>query len=306
MTRVSDANQSQVLLMEVMRANRALQTTQDQVATGKAVDTFQDLKGDTSALLSSKRLLQQTEQYDIITKRVNQQLETQDLHLSEVYNAVDGLVQQLTEALTQGEAQAFMDGVESAFDRVVSVLNSQADGKYLYGGTLSDSAPVTLTTLDDLGLAAASGDAFRDNTREPTVRLDATVSIKPGFLAGDIGGEVMQQIKAIKDYNDGTAAFDGPLTDAQINELSARLDALKTAADGVSTKLAINGNNQRLADDMLLRHEASRITLTNLVSDIEDVDMAEALTRLNQDQIKLEASMRVLSQLNNLSLMNFL
>jgi flagellar hook-associated protein 3 FlgL len=42
------------------------------------------------------------------------------------------------------------------------------------------------------------------------------------------------------------------------------------------------------------------------VSDLESVDMGEAITRLNQNQVALQAALQVASQLNRLSLLNFL
>ena len=46
--------------------------------------------------------------------------------------------------------------------------------------------------------------------------------------------------------------------------------------------------------------------VTGVISDIEDVDMASAVTRLNGDQTALQASYKVMAQLSQLSLLNFL
>jgi flagellar hook-associated protein 3 FlgL len=42
------------------------------------------------------------------------------------------------------------------------------------------------------------------------------------------------------------------------------------------------------------------------IGDIEDVNLAEAITRLNQDQVAVEAAGRMIAQLDQLSLLNFL
>ena len=42
------------------------------------------------------------------------------------------------------------------------------------------------------------------------------------------------------------------------------------------------------------------------ISDIEDVNMAEAITRVNNDQIALDVSYKLTSELSRLSLLNFI
>jgi len=42
------------------------------------------------------------------------------------------------------------------------------------------------------------------------------------------------------------------------------------------------------------------------VSNIEDVDMAQAIAQLNQNQVALQAAFQIMSTLNRLSLLNYL
>jgi len=46
--------------------------------------------------------------------------------------------------------------------------------------------------------------------------------------------------------------------------------------------------------------------IDRFIANIEDTDIGEAVTKLNQDQLALESSFRVFSQLNSLSLLNFI
>ena len=54
------------------------------------------------------------------------------------------------------------------------------------------------------------------------------------------------------------------------------------------------------------RHAEDRTFLMGFVGDIEDVDLAEAITRLNQQQLALEASYQVFSTLNRITLLDFI
>jgi flagellar hook-associated protein 3 FlgL len=46
--------------------------------------------------------------------------------------------------------------------------------------------------------------------------------------------------------------------------------------------------------------------MTSLIGDLQDADLAEAASRLQQAQIAVEASARTFSILQNVSLLNFL
>lgn len=54
------------------------------------------------------------------------------------------------------------------------------------------------------------------------------------------------------------------------------------------------------------RHAGDRTFFMGFVGDIEDVDLAEAITRLNQQQLALEASYQVFSTLNRITLLDFI
>ena len=53
-------------------------------------------------------------------------------------------------------------------------------------------------------------------------------------------------------------------------------------------------------------HIDAEIYLENRISEIEDVDMAEAITRLAEDQVILESAMATLARMNQLNLVDYL
>jgi flagellar hook-associated protein 3 FlgL len=60
------------------------------------------------------------------------------------------------------------------------------------------------------------------------------------------------------------------------------------------------------ADELLEEHQEQETFMLNFISDIEDVNMAEAITRVNNDQTALEVSYKLTSELSRLSLLNFI
>lgn len=140
------------------------------------------------------------------------------------------------------------------------------------------------------------------------------MQVEFGILADEVADEIMASMKRLAEFNT-LSPLDGTLKDGdpgpppipdQREFLIAELEKIESAvqkAQSAQTNNALVGNRLDSIDE---QHATAQIFLEGLVSDIEDVDLAEAITRLNQDQTALQASFQVLGSLSRLSLLNFL
>jgi flagellar hook-associated protein 3 FlgL len=115
-------------------------------------------------------------------------------------------------------------------------------------------------------------------------------------------------MRDIKAYNDDplTGPLTGKPTEAQKTFLTAqlsRLDAAKITTIDVASR---NGSLQKRIEQMTVSHEAQKLSLGNLVSDRTDADLAKAVTDLQLSQVAVQASAQVVSQLRDVSLLNYL
>jgi flagellin-like hook-associated protein FlgL len=81
---------------------------------------------------------------------------------------------------------------------------------------------------------------------------------------------------------------------------------ISSALSGLETLIAQNGTSQKLLDTTQQNHAATLTLVKGQVDDIENVDMAEASTRVTQLQTQLQASYELTALLKDLSLTNFL
>ena len=93
---------------------------------------------------------------------------------------------------------------------------------------------------------------------------------------------------------------------AQKTFLIAELAAVTAAFDTLNQATAQNGVNQATLEDTQDRQEKSLTFVRIFISDIEDVNVVEAISRLNLDQLALDASFQVFSRLTRLTLVDFL
>lgn len=305
--RVGSLSASQTLIGEYSRIQARTLLTQTQIATGKVGDQFADVKDKAGVLVAAKLKAGEVESYTATTKEVLNRIDLQDVHLRELSDISARLRAAIGDALSTGHAPAMMHEVKNIFDEAVAILNTRVDGKYLYGGSRSDQPPVNVSDLAGLMAAPTVADIFDNTNLKQTQRIDDHETIEVGMTASDIGTGLMQMIKDIAAFDAGVS---GPiavdLTPAQTAFLSAQHVAVPGVQDGINALAAVNGIKHAQTTAAAERHEGMAAYFTKFIGDIEDVDLAEAVARLNQDQVAAQAAGRMIAQLNQMSLLEYL
>lgn len=81
---------------------------------------------------------------------------------------------------------------------------------------------------------------------------------------------------------------------------------MKSAVDGLSDIRARIGTSSKVLEAAKSSHDDYLTYSTNVVSSLEDVDVAEATARLAQDEVQLQASYLSVSRLSEVSLLQYL
>lgn len=295
----------QSLVNEFSRIQARTMVTQQQISTGKVGDQFSDVKDKAGVLAAAKMKSAEVTSFTAATKEVLTRLDLQDLHLQELSEISGRLRSAIGDAISTGHAPALSENVKNIFDEVVSILNTRIDGKYIYGGSRSDQPPVNATTLAQLIAAPAVADIFDNSDLKQTQRIDNNETIETGLTASDIGTDLMQMLKDLATA-DNTTPFGTDLTQAQVTFLTTQHSALPNVQGGINTIAAINGTRHAQATSALDRHETMASYFKKFVGDIENVDLATAVSNLSQDQVAAQAAGRMIAQIGQLSLLDFL
>lgn len=162
--------------------------------------------------------------------------------------------------------------------------------------------------------APAAGDVFNIATAAPgTYQGDSQlqmVEVQPGTKvqqnipgdhvfagAGMAGGvdifSVMNQVNAALRANDRTA----------MSNLLGQLDAARTQ---ISSERSSIGGRVNLLDTVKTRQTDVQTNLESMLSNLEDIDVADAMTRLNKQQNTYEATLAAASKIVQPSLLDFL
>lgn len=306
--RVATNSQSQLLLAQITRATNAMNTSQQQVASGKVSSDYAGIGGKTSALEAARASAARATAYQTNTQAALNQVNLQDAQLTQLSSVAGQLQQALTTAIGNNDATGLTEQVQSIFDQASQILNAKdANGNYLFGGDKDNVPPFNVTSLSQLASLPSVSDAFSNGSQKKSVMVADGQSVQIGVLASDVGTQLMQTLKDIATFSaSANGNFGTTLTGAQSTFLTGELPVATQASTGLNVATAANGYVNNQLTDASDQQQALSTLYTGFVSNIENVDMGTAITQLNQNQTALQAALQVTAQLGQLSLLNYL
>jgi flagellar hook-associated protein 3 FlgL len=307
MTRIATTQANLSALSHLLRNQSDLATAQEQVSTGKKATDLKGLVRELGTLNAAQSVISRSKNAVQRLQELEPKLEVQDAAFEQLSGAADKIRQSLIGSLGLEDGLTLMNDLQAAFETITVALNQKFAGRSIFGGTKVEVEPFSAKTLDDVAAAASISDLFQNSNVKPVSRIDDGVAIETGFLASDVATDLMTIIKSIKDFNDGAGGpFTSQMTNTQKDFIRTQMAAITPAMEALSQVQGQNGLLQARVETTKTREEDRQVLLTGVIGDLQDVDLAEAASRLQQAQIAVEASARTFNVLANTSLLNFL
>lgn len=307
MTRISSFGQTELLIQSMLRNQQRIFEDQLQITTGKRSQDFAGLSGDTITLLGARDFKERTNTFMETMRTVDSRLAANDLQLNGVLNTAEDFRQAILTTIAAEEAAAFDALLNESFSFIVNSLNTKVGGQFIFAGSLTGTPPVNANDINDLIAAAAATDLFQNDNARLRARVSDSVEMEYGLTASEISMTLFESFKRIADFNVGPGGpIDGPLTAAQRTFLVAELQLLDQAILDTRQFQVTNGLAQQRIETIASQHADTSNFLDIFISDVEDVDIAEAISRLNLDQVSLEASFRTFSTITDLNILRYI
>jgi flagellar hook-associated protein 3 FlgL len=255
-----------------MDASRVrIDTFRRQVASGKK---YQDPSDDPAAAVSGLQLRStlETHQAYLNTARVsNDRLTANEQALKEIVElgtrALNLAFQARSDTQGPAERQAIAAEIDQMIYDAVSVGNREHTGSYLFAGFQVTTRPYTFN-----GVAVTNNVA---NTAGPITHL-----IEPGHpLTVNVDGNVV-----LNPFFNSLIAVRDALNANNMPALDTALAGLRGATDGVLEARTTNGARQRNTEATIERMAKTETDLKSLLSFKEDVNLAEAVANLQQQE----------------------
>lgn len=306
MTRVSTVQNYNIMTSNLMKAQIRQNDVGAQVSSQKVATDFKGYAKNAEVLTAMRGTQTRINGLLDQAKLVSNRLEMQDTGLGRIADGTKEAREAIANSLAAGSAATLMQQLTASFGEVVQGVNTKSNGLYVFSGAKTDTATTTATTMADLTLAPSTASLFQNDQYITTNRIDEQTSAKTGILGDAIGTDVFDAFKQVQAYIEANGPFTGNLTDTQVNFLKGLLPTFDNAYKNVVDAQGKNGVTQRRfeAAETDLSNQAD--TLTIMVGGITDVDMADAVTRLEAAKLAVQASAQVFTSLQASSLLNVL
>jgi flagellar hook-associated protein 3 FlgL len=306
MNRIATGNSYSTVLNDMMRAQVRQQDANAQVSSGKVASDLKGYAKNAETLLATRSIQTKVDSYLAQGKTLSSKLESQDLALTQTTDAAAGARQAIAEALATGRGDSLMSELSSWFSSASDGLNAKFGGRYLFAGGQVDTAPVTADSMADLTASPTVAAVFQNDNLAPTSQLDESTTLQSGFLADQLGTGLFDAFRQVQAFVDANGDFTGQLTPAQETFLQGMLGGFETARASLTDSTARNGLIQNRVDTTMDTQDARKSMLEGMIGGVTDVDMAEAISRLEQARTTVQATAQVFNALTQSSLLTLL
>jgi len=294
-------------LQNVDKGLAAVAHLQEQISSGRRIIVPSDDPQAAIKTLSLKDNLSQNEQFmRNITDGLDwlKQTEATIDRIADILNEIEGLANQGNNSISsQDEKDAIAFQIDQMLSELLALSNLKYKDKYIFAGQKTDTQPFTLTSDTNGRYVEGIGTALGDLgllTREIEDGISVSVNIRGPELFQPNGeredGDLFQVIIDMSDH----------LRDNNLTGLQADIENLKTARDRVLSFGQIVGAKISRFQAARASLESINLTLKSIISQEEDMDLAEALMELQKHQTVLQASMAVGARIIQPTLMDFL
>ncbi len=284
-----------------------LARTQEQLSTGKQIVKPSDSPDKASLVTRLESELARQASYQNTLKSVNTRLQSEETALkntSDVLLRIKELsIQAASDSLAPADRQSLALEVTSLKEQILSLANTQdTNGNYLFSGSRvgqpafgQDASGQVVYQGDQARMKVAVGDNRRMNMNMPG--SDAFVKV----VRTDSKGQktAIGFFQALDDLSNAIKNSDHTKMQTGIAEIDSLQQGTSDALAQVGTDMNVVDMQNSVLDEVTLRLKTTK-------SDTEDLDYTSAITKMNKDQLALEAAQSSFAKISQLSLFKYM
>lgn len=309
--RISSKMMSRQLIDNMNNLYNNMASQHTKVTTGKS---FQSASEDPVNAVKSMDItseLKRAEQFEGNILEAESFLNEQEVSLGGVSDSLVEIQEVLQQALNStyndNDKASFAQVVDSVRDNIVSLLNKDHAGKYVFGGYNTSTTPVTgtsgayvyngesITGMDQIKEKGFNSQEFKYRTGNGT---DVDVSLSAIEITGTGDDNMLSLLENISDQ-----LKNPPADNEKLNEY---LGMTNDFFDSVQVKRSQVGAKMSSMDLLKNQNIEDRTSLTNLLSQVEDVDIEQAMIDFKTTEMVYQAALSVGAKIIQPSLVDFI
>lgn len=317
-------------LNDVNKNLRNLNKINKQLSTGKEISRASDNPFKTVRSMQLTTNLNTNAQYKSNIEDTDSWLDATDTALAQLNNTLQRVRELMVSAgnaaYGSNESKTINEEIKERVSEISQILNSNFDGRYIFGGSKTTSKPVTSTYASDgnveLDLIDKDGnkiniestDIYDYNqtgalSQKLSVEISQGVSMEYNVTAMEIlkfnnsKGEKINMMSLLNDIQANLTSGDSEDIKKITGENMLAIDA---AIENVLKLRSEVGAKQNRMESALSKNEDESYNMTQVLSNTEDIDFTEKTIEYSMAQTTYTAALQVSAQVLPKTLLDYL
>lgn len=314
---------SKSFLRDLNRNQSNLKKINSQLASGKEISRPSDDPYKVARSMQLNSDIKAATQYNENIKDTTNWLDTTDTALQQLENSF----QRIRELMVSGgnaaygsdEKKAIKDEINEKVNEIAQILNTNFDGKYIFGGTKVNSKPVAVqadgtTGNNKLYYSSSDGTIIADPSTSNEMEMLASgliveisqgVTMKYNVSSTEIleFGEGANKVNVMNLLTDITNSLDSEDSSEVTGNLLSQMDSTISNLLKIMSEVGAKQNRMEAA---ATQNEDQILNLKDVLSKTEDIDFAEKTIEATVAQTVYMASLQVSARIIQPTLLDFL
>jgi len=284
-----------------------LSQTQEQLSTGKQIVKPSDAPNKAALVTRLESELSRQTSYQDTLKSVNVRLTAEETALKNtsdvMYRIKELATQAANDTLSDQDRKGVAIELKTLRDQVLSLANSHdSNGNYLFAGS---KASQPAFSQDAKGHVSYQGDQARMQ-----VNIGDSRRVNLNMPGSDVYNRVVRDdgkgnktgvdfFQSLDDLVNAVQSVDQVGIQRGLSEIDTLQNGISEGLGKVGADLSVVDLQTNVLDQVVLNLKSTR-------SDVEDLDYTAAITKMNKDQLALQAAQSSFAKISQLSLFTYL
>ena len=291
---------SDQMVAGALRTQATMATMQVQESSGLKSETFAGYGADTRHVVNLQVSVTRAQSHIDAATLADSKVQVMYSAVGSMTDVITQLRTQLSAATTGGstETTSAISSAQQLLTQMGSLLNTQYDGQYVFGGARASTAPVDLTSFASGAGSTTTVDTsyYKGDGEIASVRVADDQTVSYGVTADNSAFEqVMRTLKFV--------ANSSSLTSSDITKALDLASSALSATTAVQAKLSSAASRIESASAHQSDYKSFAQTLS---SDLTGVDVAAVTAQLSTYQTQLTASYSAIAKIQSLNLASYL